>query len=68
MVEKTPGLEQLREELLAACGSPKLSRKEFTPHVTLANVVASDFEKIVTGIGDLSLLKSPVVPCKTGRV
>jgi len=65
MVEKTEGLVLLREKLIAACGRPKLIRADFTPHVTLANVAAGDFDKISAAIGNVPLLKAAVVPCKT---
>jgi len=66
-VNKTPGLEEFRKELIGATGTPKLERGEFIPHVTLANVPAAEFDKISAAIGATPLLKLAHTPCRTGR-
>lgn len=67
-VRLTPGLAAFREELIAECGSPRLSRKKFHPHVTLANIRKADFGKVTAAVSAASVLQASHVPCKLGRI
>lgn len=67
-VRKTPELEKLREEILAACGNPRLPRKTFDPHVTLARIAAADVDKVTAARQDNPAFHLPHIPCKTSGV
>lgn len=67
-IRLTPGLAALREQLIADCGSPRLKRKEFRPHVTLANIKKADFEKVVATVRGAFILKATHVPCRLERI
>lgn len=66
-IKKTEALVQLRADLVAALGKPKLTREEFNPHVTLGNVVSDQFAKIdaAFALGGISLKQMSNIPCKT---